>query len=344
MNAIVLRELGSPDHLRMETVPDPQPGPGEVVVDLRAAALNHRDLFILQRLYPGIQLPAILGSDGAGVVSAVGDGVDLAWLGQEVLLEPGLDWGPEEARQSSAYRILGMPDDGTFAERIRLPVANLQPKPPHLSFEEAAALPLAGLTAYRAMVTRGEVRPGETVLITGIGGGVAVLALQLAVHLGARVFVTSGSDAKIERATALGALGGVNYHDPNWGKRLVEMSGGGPDLVIDSAGGASLETAVRIARMAGRVVFYGATTGLAPNLDLYRAFFKQLTLRGSTMGSPREFASLVALYAASGLVPPVDRVFPLAEAAAAHHYLATAGQFGKVVLRHQEPDAFPSAN
>jgi len=333
MKAIVLRELGSPDHLRLETLPDPQPGPGEVKVELRAAALNHRDLFILERLYPGIQLPAILGSDGAGVVAAVGKGVDPEWLGREVLLEPGLDWGTDESSQSSSYRILGMPDDGTFAEQICLPVANLQAKPQHLTFEEAAALPLAGLTAYRALVTRGQVRRGETVLVTGIGGGVAALTLQMAVHLGARVFVTSGSDAKIEQAISLGAVGGANYHDPSWGKRLVEMSGGGPDLVIDSAGGSSLETAVRIARMGGRIVFYGATTGLAPQLDLYRAFFKQLSLLGSTMGSPREFAALIALYTTSGLVPVVDRVFPLADAAAAHHYLKSGAQLGKVVLR-----------
>ena len=334
MKAIVLRELGGPEHLRLEEVADPQPGPGEAIVALKASALNHRDVFILHKLYPHIKLPAILGSDGAGTVSAVGEGVEASWIGREVVIEPGLEWGPDERQQGSRYRILGMPDDGTFAELIKIPVANLQPKPAHLTFEEAAALPLAGLTAYRSVVSRAQVKAGETVLVTGIGGGVAVMALQIARQLGARVFVTSRSEEKLERARALGAEGGVNYQDPDWGKRLVELSQGGPDVVIDSAGGESLETAVKIIKMAGRIVFYGATTGLARNLDLYRAFFKQLTIMGSTMGSPREFASLVRFYDEVGLRPPIDRVFPLAEAPDAHRRMEEAAQFGKIVLRH----------
>ena len=332
MKAILMRELGSPEAWRLEEFDDPRPGPGEVVVNLRAAALNHRDLFILQGLYPGITLPVIPGSDGAGVVGQLGEGVDPAWLDREVVIEPGLDWGPDERSQSPRYRILGMPEHGTFAEKIRIPVGNLQPTPPHLSPAEAAALPLAGLTAYRAVVTRARIKAGEKVLITGIGGGVALMALQLARHLGAEVFVTSSSEEKVARATALGAAGGVTYHDPNWGRRLVEMTSGGPHVVIDSAGGESIETAIRIVRTAGRIVFYGATTGLPGNFDLYRAFFKQLDILGSTMGSPREFSALVKLYAESGLRPPVDRVFPLAEAPAAGHHLLSAAQFGKVVL------------
>jgi zinc-binding alcohol dehydrogenase/oxidoreductase len=335
MRAILLKETGRPEapaRLTMEEVTDPAPGPGEVLVSLRAAAFNHRDIFIQQGLYPGITLPVIPGSDGAGIVQEVGAGVDNAWIGRTVVIEPGLDWGESEEAQSSRYRILGMPDPGTFAQLIRLPVANLQPSPAHLSFEEAAALPLAGLTAYRAVVTRARLRPGEKILVTGIGGGVALFALQIARHLGAEVFVTSGSDEKIARAVALGATAGVNYHDPQWGRRLVDLTGGGPEVVIDSAGGESLETALRIVRPAGRIVFFGATTGLARNLDLYRAFFKQVNLLGTTMGSPREFAALVRLYADSSLRPVVDRVFPLAEAGAASEHLRAAAQFGKVVL------------
>ncbi|MBL8170490.1 MAG: zinc-binding dehydrogenase [Acidobacteria bacterium] len=333
MKAIVLRELGSVDNLKLEEVPDPQPGPGEVVVRLHAAALNHRDVFIVQKLYPNIKLPAILGSDGAGVVSAVGEGVSAELLGQEVVVNPSLEWGDDERTQGPKYRILGMPEEGTFAEFIKVPAENVNPKPAHLSFAEAAALPLAGLTAYRAVVTRAQVKTGETVLVTGIGGGVATFALQIAKALGARVFVTSGSDEKLARAQSLGADGGVNYKTADWGKQLVALTGGGPDVVIDSAGGDALETSARILKQAGRIVFYGATTGLAKNLDLYRLFFKQATLMGSTMGSPREFAALLDLYAKEQIHPVVDQVFPLAEAAAAHRHMEEAGQCGKIVLQ-----------
>ncbi len=333
MKAIVLRELGAAENLKLEEVPDPQPGAGEAVVRLRAAALNHRDVFIWQKLYPNTKLPAILGSDGAGVVAAVGEGADQSLVGQEVVIEPGLEWGPDEHTQGRNYRILGMPEDGTYAEMIKVPAVNLHPNPAHLTSEEAAALPLAGLTAYRSVASRAQVKAGETVLVTGIGGGVAVFAMQIAKRLGARVFVTSSSDEKLARAQALGAEGVVNYKNADWGKEIVELTGGGPNVVIDSAGGGSLETAVKIIKPGGRIVFYGATTGLAKNLDLYRCFFKQLTIMGSTMGSPREFAAFLKLYGEAKLHPAIDQVFPLAEAAAAHRRMAEAGQFGKIVLK-----------
>jgi zinc-binding alcohol dehydrogenase/oxidoreductase len=332
MKAIVLRELGAAENLKLEDAPDPQPGAGEAVVRLKAAALNHRDVFIWRKLYPGIKLPAILGSDGAGVVAAVGEGVDQSLIGREVVMEPGLDWGPSEETQGSNYRILGMPEDGTYAEMIKIPAENLHPKPAYLTFEEAAALPLAGLTAYRVVVTRAKVKAGETVLVTGIGGGVAMFAAQIAKQLGARVFVTSGSDDKLARASELGVEGGANYKNPDWGKTITQMTGGGPDVVIDSAGGESMETAIKIIKQAGRIAFYGATTGLA-KIDLYRFFFKQLALFGSTMGSPREFAAFLKLYGDAKLHPVVDQVFPLAEAAAAHRRMNESEQFGKMVLK-----------
>jgi NADPH:quinone reductase-like Zn-dependent oxidoreductase len=332
MKAIVLRELGAAENLKLEEAPDPQPGAGEAVVRLKAAALNHRDVFIWQGLYPNIKLPAILGSDGSGVVAAVGEGVDRSLIGREVVIEPGLDWGPSDEAQSKNYRILGMPEDGTYAEAIKIPAENLHPKPGRLTFEEAAALPLAGLTAYRAVVTRAKVKAGDAVLVTGIGGGVSMFAAQIAKLLGARVFVTSGSDDKLARARELGVEGGANYKNPDWGKMITEMTGGGPNVVIDSAGGESLETAVKIIKPAGRIAFYGATTGLA-KIDLRRCFFKQLTLMGSTMGSPREFAEFLKLYDGAELRPLVDRVFPLAEAAAAHRRMNEGEQFGKVVLK-----------
>ena len=332
MKAIILRELGAAENLKLEEAPDPQPGAGEAVVRLRAAALNHRDVFIWQKLYPNIKLPAILGSDGAGVVAAIGEGVDQSLIGREVVIEPGLDWGPSDEIQGKNYRILGMPEDGTYAEMIGVPAENLHPKPAHLTFEEAAALPLAGLTAYRAVATRAKVKAGDNVLVTGIGGGVAMFAAQIAKQLGARVFVTSGNDDKLARASELGAEGGANYKNADWGKMITEMTGGGPNVVIDSAGGDALETAVKIIKPAGRIVFYGATTGLA-KIDLYRCFFKQLTLMGSTMGSPREFAAFLKLYDKAKLRPMIDRVFPLAEAAAAHRRMNEGGQSGKIVLK-----------
>jgi NADPH:quinone reductase-like Zn-dependent oxidoreductase len=332
MKAIVLHELGAAENLKLEEVPDPQPGPGEAIVRLKAAALNHRDVFIWQKLYPNIKLPAILGSDGAGVVASVGEGVDASLIGREVVIEPGLDWGPSDEFQSKSYRILGMPEDGTYAEMIKIPATNLHPKPAHLSFEEAAALPLAGLTAYRAVASRAQVKQGETVMVTGVGGGVAMFAVQIAKQLGARVFVTSGSDDKLDRARSLGAEGGANYKNADWGKTITELTGGGPNVVIDSAGGESMETAVKIIKPAGRIAFYGATTGLA-KIDLYRCFFKQATLLGSTMGSPREFAAFLNLYGEAKLHPAIDQVFPLAEAAAAHRRMNEGGQFGKIVLK-----------
>jgi zinc-binding alcohol dehydrogenase/oxidoreductase len=333
MKAVVLRELGGPENLRYEDAPDPQPGAGEVVVKLKNAALNHRDVWIRKGLYAGIKLPVILGSDGAGVVAEVGTGVDRSLVGQEVIINPSLCWGTDERAQSSEFKILGLPDDGTYAEYVKVAAEYVHPKPANLSFEEAAAIPLAGLTAYRAVVTRAQVKAGETVLVTGAGGGVATFAVQIARHLGARVFVTSGSDEKIERAKELGAEGGVNYKTPDWAKELVALGdGAGPDVVIDSAGGESLEKAVEITRPSGRIVFFGATTGLAKNLDLRRIFWKQLNILGTTMGSPQEFAAMVKIYGEGGVKPAVDKVFPLAEAAASHRRMEEAGQFGKIVL------------
>jgi NADPH:quinone reductase-like Zn-dependent oxidoreductase len=286
---------------------------------------------IRQGQYAGIKLPIILGSDGAGEVVAVGDGVDPARVGQHVVINPSLDWGTDERVQGPKYRILGLPDDGTYAELVRVPAENLWPKPPALSWEAAAAIPLAGLTAYRALVTRARVEPGETVLVTGVGGGAATFALLIARHLGARVLVTSGSDAKIERARGLGAEGGVNYKAEGWGKALQAMSGGGPDVIIDSAGRDAFPTLIDVLRPGGRLVTFGATTGSPSLVEVRRIFWKQIAVLGSTMGSPREFGEMLALFTA-GLAPVVDRVFPMAGAPDAHRRMDQADQFGKIVL------------
>jgi NADPH:quinone reductase-like Zn-dependent oxidoreductase len=333
MRAVVLRELGDPEVLRLEALPDPQPGPGEVLVRLEAAALNHRDVWIRKGLYAGISLPIILGADGAGEVVAVGEGVDDSFLGWRVVINPALDWGKNPRVQGPNFRILGLPDDGTYAELVKVPASSVHAIPSGLSVEEAAAIPLAGLTAYRALVTRGQVAPDEKVLITGVGGGVATFALQLARFNGARVFVTSGLDEKLDRARDLGAEGGVNYKDPDWANQLKAMMDGGPDLIIDSAGGAGLDQLIDLAAPGGRLVSYGATLGAVPNLQMRRIFWKQLTLMGSTMGTDAEFAAMLKLFEAGAIAPVVDRVFSLADAPEAHRRMETAGQFGKIVLR-----------
>jgi len=316
----------------MADVQDPLPGENEVVVRLKAAALNHRDVFIRQGLYAGIKLPVILGSDGAGEVCEAGAGVDPSLIGKQVVIFPCFDWGSDPRAQSGKFRIAGMPDDGTYAQLIRVPVANVAPKPKALTFEQAAALPLAGLTAYRAVVTRANVQAGEKVLVTGIGGGVAAFALQIAAVRGAQVFVTSGSDEKLARARELGATGGVNYHSADWGKEIVALTGGGPDVVVDSVGGETFNKAIEILKPGGRLVTYGATTGAASKMEIRRIFWKQLSLFGSTMGTSEEFGAMLKLYE-TGLSPVVDKVFDLAEAAEAHRRMEEGGQFGKIVLR-----------
>ena len=336
MKAVVLREPGPAENLRLEDVPDPVAGAGEVIVRLSAAALNHRDIWIRSgtgAYAGGFKQRVILGSDGAGEVLSVGSGADPALAGGAVVINPSLDWGDDDAAQGRDFRILGHPDDGTYAQLIRVPARNVHPKPAALSFAEAAAIPLAALTAYRAVVSRARVRVGETVLVTGIGGGVSTFALQIAAHLGARVLVTSGSDAKLARARELGAAGGANYRTQDWAREILsQCARGGPDVVIDSVGGDTFARAVEILRPGGRIANYGATTGPVKDFVLRSLFWKQATVLGTTMGSPREFAAMLELYDQGGLRPVVDRVFPLAEAAAAHRRMEDAGQFGKIVL------------
>jgi NADPH:quinone reductase-like Zn-dependent oxidoreductase len=266
------------------------------------------------------------------MVQAVGVGVDPALLGTEVMINPSLDWGADDRVQGPAYRILGLPDNGTYADCVKVPATNLFAKPDTLSWEAAAATPLAGLTAYRALVTRARVQPGETVLVTGIGGGVATFALLVARHLGARVVVTSGSDAKIARARQLGAEGGVNYKAENWGRAVQALCDGGPDVIIDSAGRDAFPTLVDIVKPGGRIVTFGATTGSPSTIEVRRVFWKQISILGSTMGTPREFGEMLKLFDGT-LAPVVDRVFPLAAAADAHRRMDQADQFGKIVLK-----------
>jgi len=330
MQAVVLEATDRP--LVPREFPDPVPGPGQALVRLGSAALNHRDLWIQRGQYARIRLPTILGSDGCGTVAAVGGEADRAWVGRAVVINPSLDWGGDSRAQGPDFRILGMPDPGTFAEAGAVPVANLAPRPAHLTVEQAAALPLAGLTAWRALFARGSLRRGESVLVTGIGGGVALFALQFALAAGAQVCVTSGSDEKLARARALGAADGANYHAAGWAADLRARAGLF-DLVVDGAMGMGLADLVEATRPGGRIVFYGATTGNPPGLDARKVFFRQISLHGTTMGSPEDFAAMVRLVEEHRVVPVVDAVFPLARADEALRRMETAAQFGKIALR-----------
>lgn len=331
MKAVRVHEMGGPQSLVLDEIPVPTIGDGEVLVRVRAAALNHRDVFITQGLYPKIHLPVTLGSDGAGEVASVGSRVDSVAVGDHVVIDPLLGWGEDPSVwDPERSNILGMPHDGTFAQYVAVPAVNVYSKPQALSMDEAAAIPLAGLTAYRATFTRGGLNPGETILITGVGGGVQTFVLLFAKAIGARAIVTSGSDAKLERAKALGADIGLNYATtPDWHKAL--RPGGPIDLVVDSTGGETLAKALEAVRPGGRIVIYGRTTGDA-TLKLFSLFWKHVTVLGTSMGSPQDFRAMLELFD-SGLRPAVDRVFPMADAAVAAQRLAAAGQFGKIVLR-----------
>ena len=333
MQALQLDAIGQPVVLR--EIPTPTPGPGEILVRLHAAALNHRDVFIQAGKYAGIRLPCTLGSDGAGEVAAHGPDVpaDAPAVGARVLLNPGLRWGDNPRAQARDFVVLGMPDPGTFAEYIVLPAQYVRPLPAHLSFEQGAALPLAGLTAYRAAFTRAQVQAGERVLVTGVGGGVALTAVQLCVARGADVWVTSSADEKIARAQEHGARGGVRYNVENWVKTLTQLAGGAFDVIIDSAGGAAFGPLLDAAAPGGRIVFFGGTLGNIPDLPPAKVFWKQLSILGSTMGTPQDFDDLLALVTEKSIVPVVDEVFPLAEGEAALRRLEAGAQFGKVVLK-----------
>lgn len=329
MKAIFLRAAREP--LRMEEVPDPVPGPGEAVVGLRCASLNHRDVWIQKGTYHVLKYPIIPGADGAGIVSAVGPNVDRAWLGREVIVNPGVGWGESEQSAREDFATLGTPTNGTFAEKLLIPAIQLSEKPAHLDWVHAAALPLSGLTGFRAVFSRARLQPGERVLITGVGGGVALFALQFAVAAGAKVFTTSSSDQKLGRARELGAAGGANYRDADWPEQLRKQADAF-DVIIDSACGPDFDKLVSLAAPGGRIAFFGTTAGSAAAFDMRVFFRKQLTLLGTKMGSMRDFRAMVEFVTEHRIQPIVDRVMPLADVNAAYAALDRGEQFGKLVF------------
>ena len=319
------------NEIEVAVVSDPTPGPGEVLIRLQAAALNRRDLWIKLGQYPGINYPVTPGSDGAGVIEAVGDDTADWAVGDEVVINPSFDWGESKHVQGADFTILGLPRAGTLAEKVVVPLAQLARKPAHLSWPEAAALPLAGLTAYRAVFSRAQLRSGERVLLSGIGGGVALFALQYAVAIGAEVWVTSSSDEKIARAIELGAKGGFNYREDGWAK-AARKSGLGFDVIVDSAGGDEFGALVDLCRPGARVVFFGATRGNPDVLPMTKIFWKQLSLLGTTMGSPADWGAMVAFVEQHLIKPIVSDKFALSDAPAAFDLMEQGGQFGKIVV------------
>lgn len=330
MPGLMIKELKSPLGLSDYELGELKPGYAKI--EMKAAALNHRDYWITQGMYPGIELPKVLGSDGAGIVTQVGGDADNSWLNQEVIINPGWDWGNNEAAQSAEFTILGMPHNGTFTSHMHVPVETLRAKPKHLSWEEAAALPLAGVTAFRATMSQGQLRPGEKVLVSGIGGGVATLALQFAVAIGAEVAVTSSKPEKLAKAKELGAVAGFNYREENWHKKAAEEFGR-PNLIIDSAAGKGYANLIALAAPGGRIVNYGATTGPPETIDMFKVFWNQLKLIGSTMGSTADFRGMLNLVEKHEIRPVIDQVFSLAQGNEALSRMEQGEQFGKIVLR-----------
>jgi len=323
-------QFTGPNQMGVSSVADPRPGDGEVVVALKAAALNHRDVWIKTGQYAGLKWPCIPGSDGAGVVTETGPGVDPVWSGREVVINASFHWGTDERAQGGQFQILGLPRDGTLAERIVVPVTQLAARPTHLDWREAAALPLAGLTAFRALFARAQLQKGEKVLVSGVGGGVATFALQFAVAAGAEVWVTSSSTDKIDRAVSLGAKGGFDYTAADWPAQAAARAGAF-DVIVDSAGGDGFGRLVDAAAAGGRIVFFGATRGDA-TLPVRKVFWRQISLLGSTMGSPADWSAMNAFVAEKRIRPIVSEVFPLARAAEAFALMERGGQFGKIVV------------
>jgi len=326
VRAVRIHEDGGPEVLVLEEAPDPEPGPGEVLVRLRASALNHLDVWTRQGL-PSVPKPRILGADGAGVVEALGDGVTGFELGERVVLNPGIEVG------GGRIHVIGEHREGTNAELIAVPATNVHPIPDGLSFEEAAAFPLVFETAYRMLVTRAGLREGEWVLAWGIGGGVSIAALAIAKALGANVLVTSSSDAKLERARELGADATVNHATGDVKAAVQEATGGhGIDIVVENVGEATWATSLQVAAPGGRITVCGATSGPNPPAALHRIWWKQLSILGSTMGTGEDFAGAYELVASGRALPVVDSVLPLEEIRAAHERLEAGEQLGKIVL------------
>jgi len=340
MRAILIPKHGGPEVLQHAEIPDPRPGPNEVLVRVRACALNHLDLWVRQGLngvtFP---LPLVPGSDIAGEVAAAGDLAARVHTGDKVVLAPGVSCGQCAAcaagkdNECRKYTLLGYGRNGGCAEYIVAPDENVLPMPAGLSFEEAAAVPLVFLTAWHMLVARARLQPGEEVLVLGAGSGVGSAAIQIAKLMGARVLATAGSSAKLDKARELGADEVINHTQQKISDEVRRLTGKrGVDVVFEHVGTATWEQSILSLAIGGRLVTCGATTGFAAQLDLRYLFARQLSLLGSYMGSRAELFTVLKLVGEKRLHPVIDRVFPLAEAVLAHLRMEQREQFGKIVL------------
>ena len=333
MKAALFAEHGGPEVVRVEEVRAPDPGPGEVRLRVRATSLNHLDLWVRRGLPGGPPLPHIGGADAAGDVEAVGEGVDAAWLGARVVVDPALDYDWYEKGGGRRFRMLGEHTQGAFAELCVVPAANLVRLPPDVSYEIAAAAALVSVTAWHGLVTRGGLRGGETVLVTGASGGVATMAVQIARLRGARVLAVTSGARNVERVRALGADVVYDRLETDYSRAAWADTGKrGVDLILDSVGQALWAGNLRVLAPRGRLVSYGATTGRAAETDLAQLFWKQLSILGSTMGAPDEFRAAMALVFGGDIAPVIQEVLPLEQARRAHELLEAGGVFGKLVL------------
>lgn len=341
MKAAIIRQNGGPEVVQVEEMPDPRPASGEVVVKVLCAGLNHLDIWV-RKGRPGTSLkgPHMLGSDAVGIVEAVGDDVVAPKIGDEVIINPALSCGHCEfcARGDHSvcpsFGLVGLSRDGTFAQKVSVPACNVYPKPAHLNTEQAATLSLACVTAWRMLMTRAQARPGECVLIHGIGGGAALFSLQLAKLAGMEAIVTSSSDEKLAAAVKLGADQTINYKDQDVAGRVKAITGGrGVDIAIDSVGAATWPIDFAVVRRGGRIVTCGITTGPVAETNLQMLYWNQLTICGSTMGSAEDFRQMLRTVTVNKLVPVLDRVFPLEEVGRAMARMEAGEQFGKIALR-----------
>lgn len=317
---------------KIEELSKPKPVKDQFLIRLKYAALNHRDLWVLrEQATPAIPAGVILGSDGAGIIEDAGPDAPLEWVGAEVIINPSLEWGDNPVVNGPNFKILGSPDNGTFAQYITISKKYVFEKPENLSMEQAAAVPLSGLTAYRALFTKARLRSKEKVLITGAGGGAALWALQYAIAYQARVYVTSGSEEKIQKAKSLGAVDGFNYKDAEWAQK-AQKAAGGFDIIIDTAGGPDFKKLLDLALPGGRIVNFGRTAGNIGELNTRILFYKQLSIHGSTMGTRDEFMSMIDFIESRNLKPVVDQVFSFSEIDAAIEKMESGKQFGKIVL------------
>ncbi len=323
MNALVLRE----NSLAVEDIPSPECPTGWTRLHVLAAALNHRDQYIREGQYARIQLPAVLGSDVCGLLAH-------QHISTRVLVDPSFGWGADPRAQGKDFHILGMPTQGGFAEEVCVPNENIHPAPSHLTDEECAALPLAGVTGYRALMRQGACTVHDVVVVTGIGGGVATMIASFALALGCKVIVTSRSQAKIDRVlehlTSPNITGLVTDADGAWASTLKKHA---PTLVVDSIGGDMVNAYMDALVPGGRIAMYGTSKGTAPSFNLHRLYWKQITLIGSTMGTSQDFADMLEFVSTHKITPIIDRVYTLEEGAAAFDRMKNSEQVGKIIIR-----------